>query len=525
MSYVPTPVGPALVDPWALFSKSLEDHAEGVALVSGDREVTYDLLSRAVVGLSARLQAIAPPQSGVAVLLGMLPEFVAADLAILRSDLVKVPLNPMLSGTEMAYIVEHSGATVLLTSSALDPASVAKAQEIAAALPAVRVLEVSIDELVDALASGTLSAADGDVVPARPEDRAAIYYTGGTTGKPKGVIHSRAGVAATVVAHVIEAEVTSSDVLLLSTALSHSAGAFAAAAVARGARCVLLTRFTPETFSAVGSEAGATFAMVVPTMLYRLLDFHAAGGVLPPLRTLVYGSAPVTPSRLREAIEAFGPILIQLFGQTECPNWGTVLTKADHAAGLADETLLASCGRRSLLADVKVIDDEGRPLGAGATGEICLTAPFVMTGYLDNPEATADTLVDGWVHTRDIGEWDDRGYLFIKDRKADMIITGGYNVYSSEVEAELQKLDGVAQVAVIGVPDPDWGEAVCAVVVPRPGASLTPEGVIAESRTLLGSYKRVKQVVLVEEMPLTPFGKADKKALRAPYWADQTRAV
>lgn len=514
----------SLSDPWALFATTLTCRTTEVAVETETRSVTYEQMAIAVSALSTRLQAHVPAQSGVAVLLGMLPEFIIGDMSIVQSNLVKVPLNPMLSGEEMSYIVEHSQAKILLTSDDLDEASAAKAQAIADNVSGLKIVSVSLDELLADQVGGASRLAE-QTIPAQGHDRAAIYYTGGTTGKPKGVVHSRASVAATILAHVIEAEITPSEVVLLSTALSHSAGSFAAAAMVRGARCVLLAKFTPEAFCEVGINRSATHAMVVPTMLYRLLDYYAAGGELPPLRTLVYGSAPAAPSRLKEAVEAFGPILIQLFGQTECPNWGTVLTKSDHASGLDDESIFASCGRKSLLADVRVIDENGQPLGTGQTGEICLAAPFTMAEYLDYPTATAETLVDGWVHTRDIGEWDERGYLFIKDRKSDMIITGGYNVYSSEVEAEVQKLPGVAQVAVIGIPDDEWGESVCAFVVPKKSHALTEDSVIAESRPLLGNYKRMKKVIITDDIPLTPFGKADKKALRAPFWAQRARSV
>ncbi|UKA49727.1 AMP-binding protein [Arthrobacter sp. FW305-123] len=509
----------ALEDPWILYAKSLVDNAGQPAIVAGEEEITYNRLHSGAVALSQKLNENAAPQSSISVLLGMLPEFVAADLAILRSNMVKVPLNPMLSATEMSYIIEHSESTVLLTSSALDASYVDKVEAIKGECPDLTIIDVDLATLT------TDQPLDISGQPARSTDRAAIYYTGGTTGRPKGVVHSRASVAVNIIAHVLEAEVTASDTLLLSTSLSHSAGAFAGAAIARGAKTVLLDKFSPQSFSDTGTRHAATFAMVVPTMLYRLLDFHAAGGQLPTLKTLVYGSAPVTPSRLKEAIDVFGPILIQLFGQTECPNWGTVLSKKDHALGLQEPAILSSCGKRSLFSDVKVIDEDGHQLGPDKTGEICLSAPFNMDEYLKNPDATTDTKIDGWIHTRDIGQWDERGYLYIKDRKADMIITGGYNVYCSEVEAEIQKIPGVAQVAVIGVPDEDWGEAVCAVVVPAPNSHITEADILSQARDLLGSYKRPKTIQIVDAMPLTPFGKADKKALRAPFWAGRERAI
>lgn len=525
-------------DPWKLLEKRLNVAAENAKIRHADGELSYAELAISAASLAAKLSADTPSQSAVGVLLGMLPEYLVADLTILRSNLLKIPLNPMLSAVEMAYILEHAEARVLLTSRRLGAAEVMKAAEIARLLPELKVIEVDIDELLrdaNSMAS-TQTATSGPTlsrpswaptpVSAQSEDAAAIYYTGGTTGKPKGVVHSRRGVAATILAHALEAEIGSRDVLLLSTSLSHSAGSFAHAAIARGADLVLLEKFSPAEFCQIAREHGVTFAMVVPTMLYRLLDhLKEHPGDTPALHTLVYGSAPITPSRLREAIERFGPVLIQLFGQTECPNWGTSLGKRDHELALEHPELLLSCGTPCSLASVRVVDESGNDVAPGETGEILLSAPYQMAEYWQNPEATAATLVDGWVHTRDVGQWDERGYLYVRDRKSDMIITGGYNVYSSEVEAELQRINGVVEVAVIGIPDADWGEAVCAVVVPSPGAELSEESLLEQAREMLGSYKRPKKVVLVNEIPLTPFGKADKKALRRPFWEHAERAI
>ena len=507
-------------DPWEMLAKRILTAGEQVAIRTAGRELRFEELGRAAASLATVLAPKMGVHSAAGVLLGMLPEYLVADLTIFRSNLVKVPLNPMLSAAEMAYILKHSEAKVLLTSRKLGIHDAAKADEIAKLLPGLEIIEVDIDVL---LADATEPVA---IVPGAADDPAAIYYTGGTTGRPKGVIHSRSGVAATILAHALEAEVGSKDVLLLSTSLSHSAGSFAHASLARGATLVLLDKFTPAEFCRTARDEGVNWTMVVPTMLYRLLDYLAEHPEeKPELTTLVYGSAPITPSRLREAIERFGPIFIQLFGQTECPNWGTSLGKRDHELALERPELLLSCGTPCTLASVRVVDEEGNDLPPGKSGEILLTAPYAMAGYWQNPEATANTLIDGWVHTRDIGQWDEHGYLYVRDRKSDMIITGGYNVYSSEVEAELQRIDGVAQVAVIGIPDADWGEAVCAVVVPANGAELAEDTMLAQARELLGAYKRPKRIVFVDEIPLTPFGKADKKALRAPFWVQSERAI
>lgn len=518
-------------DPWKLIEKRLIVAKERVAIRHSGDELTFKNIHDAVLALASTLRAHYGPHSAAGVMLGMLPEYLVADLTILQSNYVKIPLNPMLSASEMAYILDHAGAKLLLTSDRLSESDIEKVNEVRALMPHIDVVDVNIEALCAAFAELRTNSADEpqrsvEAVAAAPHDPAAIYYTGGTTGKPKGVVHSRSGVAQTILAHALEAEIGSADVLLLSTSLSHSAGSFAHAALVRGAKLVLLDKFTPASFCETALRENVNWAMVVPTMLYRLLDhLESCPEDTPQLDTLVYGSAPITPTRLRSAIDRFGPVFIQLFGQTECPNWGTSLSKRDHALAMERPELLLSCGTACTQALVRVVDDEGNDLPPGETGEILLSAPYIMAEYWRNEEATAATLINGWVHTRDLGQFDDNGYLYVRDRKSDMIITGGYNVYSSEVEAELQRMDGVGQVAVIGIPDADWGEAVCAVIVPAVGVSVKADDLLQRSKELLGSYKRPKRIELVESIPLTPFGKADKKALRAPFWQDAERAI
>jgi fatty-acyl-CoA synthase len=219
-------------------------------------------------------------------------------------------------------------------------------------------------------------------------------------------------------------------------------------------------------------------------------------------------------------------VFVQLFGQTECPNWGTRLAKDDHDP--ARPELLGSCGRASIMADVMVVDDAGEPLPAGETGEICLKAPYTLDEYLDAPEATAAKFVGRedpaeWIRTGDIGFLGDGGYLYLRDRKNDMVISGGMNVYCREVEDALARHPSVARVAVIGVPHDDWGEAVHAVVVPA--GELDVPALLTWARDELAAYARPKSVEIVEALPETPFGKIDKKELRAPHWAARDRAI
>jgi fatty-acyl-CoA synthase len=488
--------------PWALVAKNFAADAARVAVVDDAATATYGELDERARRLARWLIARSEKGDRIAVLLGNTIDYVVADLAILRAGLVKVPLNPMLSDADVAHILRDSGASILLIASATTPGMIPGD---------------FAGTVVDASATGLPEAAEGDDLrTASGDDPVALFYTGGTTGRPKGVLHTAASAASNIVAHIHEADVRRFERMLLATALSHSAGLFLQAGLASGATVVVQSRFSAPEYLAAVREHGVRWLSLVPTMLYRLLD-GIGDGPVPEIDTLVYGSAPITPSRMREAVERFGPVLVQLYGQTEVPNWGTTLGKGDHARAMTEPRLLESSGRPSVLAELSIRREDGSEAPAGEVGEICLRAPYAFARYWENPEATERTIVDGWVHTRDVGLVDDEGYLFIKDRLSDMIITGGYNVYSSEVEAVIQRFPEVAHVAVIGLPDPDWGEAVCAVVVCASGNRIDEPALLARSREELGAYKRPKSVRFVDEIPLTPFGKPDKKALRARF--------
>jgi fatty-acyl-CoA synthase/long-chain acyl-CoA synthetase len=354
-------------------------------------------------------------------------------------------------------------------------------------------------------------------------DPAAMYFTGGTTGHPKGVLHTQASTVALHYAQMLEAEITDGDRLLLMTPLAHAAGLFAQTALIRGATSVLCDGFDAESAVDLLADEEITWTFLVPTMLYRILDRLAESSPQDlSLRTVVYGAAPISPNRLAQALETFGPVFIQLYAQTECPNWGTRLTKRDHDPRTPD--LLASCGRASIMADVKVVDETGGTLPAGMTGEVCLRSPYTLQEYVGDPESTRLKFLGDWIRTGDVGVIDEAGYLYLKDRKNDMVISGGMNVYCREVEDVMAEHDQVRAVAVIGIPHDDWGEAVHACVV-RTDDGLSESDLIRWSRMRLAAYATPKTVEFVDSLPETPLGKIDKKALRAPYWEGRSRAI
>ncbi|WP_181781086.1 class I adenylate-forming enzyme family protein [Pseudonocardia pini] len=494
----------------AEFEAAFARYRERTAVEVGERSWSFADLDRWSAAVADQLRGLGVG-AGDAVALHLTNgvEFVVADVAVARLGAVKVPVNPLLPAATVAHIVRASTARVVIGATSLGGSAD---------------LWVSDD---GAPPPGDPLAAPGDVPPPErqavgPADRAGIYFTGGTTGLPKGVVHTQATAVAVQYAQIVEAEIGQEDRLLLTTPLAHAAGLFAQSALIRGATTVVEPGFDAARTLELLRTRGITWTFLVPTMIYRLLDLAGHGAPAPALRTVVYGAAPIAPTRLARALATFGPVFVQLYGQTECPNWGTRLAKSDHDP--ARPELLGSCGRASIMADVAVVSPDGTPLPSGETGEICLRSPYTLESYLDDPAATAAKfLPDGWIRTGDVGFLDAAGYLYLRDRTSDMVISGGMNVYCREVEDALVRHPSVARVAVIGVPHEDWGEAVHAVVVPRPGFSAAE--LTEWARGELAAYARPKSVEVVDDLPETPFGKIDKKVLRAPHWAGRDRAI
>jgi acyl-CoA synthetase (AMP-forming)/AMP-acid ligase II len=263
-------------------------------------------------------------------------------------------------------------------------------------------------------------------------------------------------------------------------------------------------------------------------VIYRLLDIPAIRQCdFSSLRYLLYGSAPMSVEKLKQAIDVFGPVLMGGYGQTEAPGTISFLRPEEHFVDgkLAPDERLSSVGRPSPLVRVEIFGDDNLPLTQGETGEICVRGDLVMKGYYNEPDKTAETIVDGWLHTGDVGHLDAEGYLHITDRKKDMIISGGFNVYPSEVEQVIWAHPAVQDCAVIGVPDDQWGEAVKAVVELNAGQTVTAEELIALCKSKLGSVKTPKSIDFVAALPRSTAGKVLKKELRKTYWAGQERKI
>ncbi|MGV0852356.1 fatty-acid--CoA ligase FadD8 [Mycolicibacterium phlei] len=361
-----------------------------------------------------------------------------------------------------------------------------------------------------------------------PDHIGGMAYTGGTTGKPKGVIQTLRSITTMTTIQLAEWEWPENPRFLMCTPLSHAGAAFFVPTIIKGGQLFVLTKFDPAEVLRVIEEQKITATMLVPSMIYALLDHpdsHTRD--LSSLETVYYGASAMNPVRLREAIDRFGPIFAQYYGQSEAPMVITYLGRKEH-----DEKRLTSCGRPTVFARVALLDSEGKPVPQGEVGEICVSGPLVSGGYWNKPEATAETFRDGWMHTGDLAREDEDGFYYIVDRTKDMIVTGGFNVFPREVEDVVAEHPSVAQVCVIGTPDEKWGEAVTAVVVLRPDADRSEEGIAkmtAEIQTAVkerkGSVQAPKQVIVVDSVPVTALGKPDKKAVRAQFWKDSDRKV
>ncbi len=361
------------------------------------------------------------------------------------------------------------------------------------------------------------------------QELAGIFYTGGTTGFPKGVMLTHTALFTSALSLVAASDATQDDSMLHAAPMFHMADLAACFMFTLlGGRNVIVPAFEPKLVLNTIAESGVTDALLVPAMIQMVFDHpEFAAEKLVALKRILYGASPMPEGLMRRVMQAApGARLFQAYGQTELAPIATILKGEDHVLEGERSRLLRSAGRSSCSTLIKVINDQGQPVPVGEVGEICCTGPNVMLGYWNKPEQTESTLIDGWVHTGDAGYLDEEGYLFLVDRVKDMIVTGGENVYSAEVESVVSQHPGVAQVAVIGVPDENWGELVHAIVVPRAGQTPEGEDIIAHCRTLIAGYKCPKSVELrYEPLPLSGAGKILKRELRAPYWEGRDRQV
>ena len=458
-------------------------------------------------------------------------ELVEAEVALYKSALIKVPVNARLSTDETVHVLNDSTARALVVGADHAAALLARRSE----CPQLRWLIVIAGGAALAGADHgyeTLLAGAGVVRPAvraADADIAVLHYTSGSSGVLKAAMQSFANRRALVTKTLLAPwrPAAPGDVMAHVGPVTHASGMQLMPMLQCGATNLLLEKFDERLLLEAIERERVSRLFLVPTMVNRLVAYPELGRYdLSSLRLIVYGAAPMAPSLVRRAIEMFGPILAQGYGAGETTSLVSVLNEQDHVDALAgNERRLSSCGRCYFDTEMRVVDDEGHDIVAGDIGEIIVKGPDVMLGYWNAPELTAEAIVDGAYRTGDLATVDDEGYVYIVDRKKEMIISGGFNIYPTEIEQHLYAHPAVFEGVAIGVPDDEWGEAVKLVVVRRPGAVVDDRELLAWCASRLPGYKKPRSVDFIDELPKNANGKVMRKSVRDSYWVGRERNV
>ena len=458
--------------------------------------------------------------------------------ACARMGAVIVPLNTRLAPPEIAFILNDSEARMLIVdqifaSHASKPQCFSSVQQTVYSGPSTEKAPAGMHHYEHLVQQGATRRTSADQVVGE-EDLFGVFYTGGTTGRAKGVMLSHQNIISNAMHAIMTIGINSRDVYLHAAPMFHLGdlgGAFAITLM--GAQHVFLPAFQPaQILQTIQAPLGAhrvTITMLVPTMINALLNHPEVDSYdVSSLRTLIYAASPMPVELLKQGLKKWGQIFVQGYGMTETAPILTILPQWDHIVDGTPEQVrrLSSCGKQVLGVEVRVINARGEEVKPGEIGEIIVRGPNVMLGYWRQPEATAEALKDGWMRTGDLATVDEEHYLYIIDRAKDMIISGGENIYSVEVEQALYTHPAVLEAAVIGIPHDYWGEAVHAVVVCKPGRQVSSEELIAHARTQIAGYKVPRSIQFrTEALPKSGAGKILKRELREPYWVGKSRNV
>ncbi len=485
--------------------------ADREAVVCGDDRRTYRELAARVRRVAGLLDTITDPGDRVALWAANSDRYLELFVGIPCADRAIVPHNTRWAEPELLYATEDAGARVLICDR--DPGAMANLVE--------RVIRLDTGEYDRLLDDAPELAPD-----VSPDTLAGLFYTGGTTGASKGVMLTHANLMANAVHTQLAQPILDDDRYLTMAPMFHAAGVYAALAVMWvGAANVVQPAFEPnQTLDLIEAE-GITCAIAVPTMLAAMIEAQAAKHRdTGTLRWLSHGASPIALELLKRADELFRCELIHLYGATELSPLATIFRHEDTFLG--DPARSKSCGVVPPGVGLEIRDPAGRPVPVGEVGEVTVAGPNVMVGYWNKPDQTTDVLRDGWYSTGDLGYLDDEGYLYLVDRSKDMIVSGGENVYCTEVEDAIYTHAGVLEATVFGIPDEQWGESVHAVVVLRDGSDLDEAALIAHCRDQIAGYKVPKSVSFQSDpLPKSGPGKVLKRELRAPYWEGRERAI
>jgi acyl-CoA synthetase (AMP-forming)/AMP-acid ligase II len=517
----------ALID---LYDRGWTINPSGVAYIQGDQSYSFDEVGQLSCRIANRLLALGlAGETKGAIWAANDVKAWTCTLGLWRANMTWLPVNARNSAQDNHYILDFFDCEVMFYQSEF-------AEVIATLRPSLPKVRhwICIDSEGAEAPSLETWLGDIDCMPPQVsyamDDVVMLSPTGGTTGKPKGVMNTHRS-CKTFAAHFMLAcryGAEERPVNLAAAPMTHTAGLLSLPCTAQGGTVVVVTKPDPALIFSAIAKHGVTEFFLPPTVIYKLLEIPGVEKIdMSSVKYLMYGAAPMSVDKLKKAIELWGPIMAGGYGQTEAPASIANLPPDHHFVNgeLASDERLSSVGRPNPLIRVEILNDANAILPRGETGEICVRGDLVMKGYYKQPEKTAETIIDGWLHTGDVGHIDAEGYLHITDRKKDMIISGGFNVYPSEVEQVIWSHPAVQDCAVIGVPDEKWGEAVKAVVELNPGQSVAADELIALCKQKLGSVMAPKTVDFVASLPRSTVGKVLKKDLREQYWQDSGRKV
>jgi long-chain acyl-CoA synthetase len=495
------------MNPALLLARAARLHADRPALAIGTRVIaSYAEFAARVAWLAGGLSQRLAPCDRVGLVMKNCPEYAEAMFACWHAGLVAVPINAKLHPRELEYILGHSGCRLCVAT-----------PELHSGVAGLTVPGMDSVVEVGGSAWDALAAAPIEVATRTADDAAWLFYTSGTTGRPKGVTLTTRNLMAAVLNYFADVDaIAPGDAIIHAAPMSHGSGFYMLPHVAHGGLNVTPESggFEPaEIFELLRAHRGVTM-FAAPTMVKRLVD-HRDDDPLPGLKTIVYGGGPMYVADCQAALARFGNVIVQIYGQGESPMTITCLPRADHADTTHPRRLerLASVGPAFTGVEVRVAGADDEALPPGEIGEILVRGDTVMAGYWSNVAATAETLRNGWLHTGDVGSMDADGYLTLKDRSKDVIISGGSNIYPREVEEVLLRHPAVSEVSVIGQADAEWGEIVIAFIVPR-GPALDTAELDALCLDNIARFKRPKRYVMVEDLPKNNTGKVLKTALR-----------
>jgi long-chain acyl-CoA synthetase len=509
--------------------RALQINPNGLATVYGDRRRSWREIGERVARLAAGLRALgAAPGDRVAILSLNSDRYLELYLATAWAGTVVVPLNIRWSPLENEDAMRDCRAGVLVVDKAFAPTGAALAK----AVPGLTLVYADDGEVPAGMESYEALLARSAPMPdamRTAADLAGIFYTGGTTGRSKGVMLSHGNLMANSLNALGEGMFPASTVYLHAAPMFHLAnGAAMYSLLLSGGSNVIIQSFTPEGVMAAVENEHVTDVLLVPTMIQMLVDHPAlASRNVSSLKNVIYGASPISEAVLDRATRALPKAqFTQAYGMTELSPIATLLHWNEHIGDGRAKGRHRAAGRATLGCEVRIVDSDDKPVPYGTVGEIVVRGDNVMMGYWERPEETARAVIDGWMHTGDGGYMDEHGFVFVVDRVKDMIISGGENVYSVEVENALAQHPSVAQCAVIGIPDERWGERVHAVVVARAGAEASAAELIEFCKTLIAGYKCPRSVeISANPLPLSGAGKILKRELRKPFWENRERRV